>query len=136
MIEIGTPVYYRDQRMWVYGFSTTRTFAMIGNAEPRLWNPKHHECFHVPVGTIREATVIRTRNPLHKTKVLSPKAAETRAKKKAEKTPTVCAGLDDLYKEAAAKLRVKESELRAKYGHLSNGLQSMNLRNRIRGASK
>lgn len=47
--------------------------------------------------------------------------------------PKPSVDLDDLYKRAAKLLDIREEDLRQKYGHLGNGMQSMNLRNRLRG---
>jgi len=41
--------------------------------------------------------------------------------------------IDDLYPAVAKILDVPVAELKAKYSHLNNGQQSMNLRNRVRG---
>jgi hypothetical protein len=46
--------------------------------------------------------------------------------------PKVNADTDELYERAAKLLELKEEDLRAKYGHLNPGMQSMNLRNRLR----
>lgn len=42
--------------------------------------------------------------------------------------------LDEVYKAAAAALKEPESALRAKYKHLNEGMQRMNLGNRMRAA--
>jgi hypothetical protein len=46
--------------------------------------------------------------------------------------PSPNADLDTLYKRAAKLLDTVEKDLRQKYGHLNNGLQAMNLRNRLK----
>lgn len=44
--------------------------------------------------------------------------------------------LEELYRRAATAMSCKVAELREKYGHLNVGLQSMNLRNRLRAKGK
>lgn len=44
--------------------------------------------------------------------------------------------LDEIYKAAAAALKVPEKELRTKYGKLNPGMQRMSLGNRMRGGPK
>lgn len=46
--------------------------------------------------------------------------------------PQPNAELDELYGRAARLLQTPEKQLREKYAHLNNGLQAMNLRNRLR----
>jgi hypothetical protein len=141
-LEVGDSVFYRDQRYWIE--ITGERFVRIADCHirPESPAPLARNSFFVPVGLVSLAPVTKNRHAKQPTK----HAIEVVERKKATGDKDIgdeiavalreCKDLNAVYKLAARLLKVKEGELKDKYGHLNTGQQRMNLGNRLRGAQK
>ncbi len=141
-LEVGSSVFYRDQRYWVETIG--QRFIRIADTpiRPEAPAPLARNSFYVPAPMVEAAPTTRNKYGRQPSK----KVVERRERQKVEGTKDngdevavllrACADLDGVYKAAAKYLRVPEKELRVKYGHLNPGQQRMTAGNLLRSAHK
>lgn len=148
-LKSGDSVWYRGERWWVESAPPSwdkGCHVRISNrpihpgADRTPPNDRETFCVHADVLDLAPTVGnIYSRQP-------TMSAVETKERMKAEGVRDIgdevalllrpAETLDDVYRIAAKYLGVPEDELRAKYKHLNNGQQRMNLGNRMRGHMK
>ena len=141
-LEVGSSVFYRDQRYWVETIG--QRFIRIADTpiRPESPAPLARNSFYVPAPMVEAAPTTRNKYGRQPSK----KAVERRERQKVEGTKDngdevavllrACTDLNAVYKAASGHLGVPEKELRTKYGHLNPGQQRMTAGNLLRSAHK
>lgn len=141
-LKVGDPVFYRGHRYWLErvppDWSVT-IYVCISDMKidptPGRYAPKQRMSFHVPADLVvpapkgkpgRRAPTVADVQRIERQNEGKTDIGDTVAEMLRGKT------LGGMYTLASRFLRVPEDELRAKYGHLNNGQQRMNLGNRMR----
>jgi hypothetical protein len=141
-LQVGSSVFYREQRYWVE--TAGERFVRIADCHirPEAPAPSNRNSFYVPIGLVDIAPTTRNKYGKQPTK----KAVDRREQQKIDGTRDcgdeiavllrACKSLDDVFTLAAKHLGSPEEELREKYDHLDNGRRRMVLGNRLRNHFK
>lgn len=146
-LKVGDSVWYREQRYWIEWVPRAwedGTAVRISDTpiRPEAAAPLNRTSFAVYADLVTLAPVSRNKYGPQPTK----KAIERRERQKIDGTKDngdevalllrESKSLDDAYRIAAKYLKMKETELRARYGHLNPGQQRMCCGNLMRNAQK
>lgn len=145
-INVGDAVFYRGTRYWVeYVPPSFEQSAHVRISDTRIDPtpgrlPHNKRCsFSVPADLVTLAPVrqIGLKQPTIKD-IERAERAKAGAKDVGDRVADLLRdkNLDEAYEVASRFLRVPPEDLRAKYGHLNNGQQRMNLGNRMRSWEK
>lgn len=147
-LRVGTTVWYRGSRYWIEYVppsfeesSFVRLSSSFVDPTPGRLPNKHRESFHVHADLVVLAPF--KKNRYENQPSLADVARAERAKEGITDIGDEVAillrtakTLEDTYRIAGKFLNVRPDELKARYGHLNNGQQRMNLGNRMRSHMK
>jgi len=145
-LKVGDSVWYRGERYWIEFLSNgfyTNMYARISDrpSRPGIPTPDGASSFCVHLDLLDLAPQVK--NIYAGAPTMAAEERKERAKQGihdvGDEVATLlraCKTLEDVYKVGAKFLELQVSDLRAKYQHLNNGQQRMNIGNRMRAKWK